>query len=60
MASKSKTMGPAVIEASQDARKLASMILEVLAGIQTPTGAAEVLGISRPRLNRIIQKHELE
>ncbi len=44
-----KGAGPAVIDASRDARKLASMILEVLAGMRTTTEAAEALGVSLPR-----------
>lgn len=49
MARKNKANGPAVIKATRDARQIASMILEVLAGMQTPAEAAEVLGISLPR-----------
>jgi hypothetical protein len=44
-----KGAGPAVIDASRDARRLASMILEVLAGMRTTTEAAEALGVSLPR-----------
>lgn len=35
--------------AGNEARRLAAVILEVLAGVQTPTSAAQVLGIRLPR-----------
>ena len=46
---KKKPSGPAVVDASKEARKLATMILEVLAGSATTSEAAERLGISMPR-----------
>jgi hypothetical protein len=36
-------------DASREAQKLAAAILEVLAGVRTPSHAAETLGISLPR-----------
>ena len=41
--------GPPVTDASADARGLAAAILEVLAGLQTPSGAARGLGLSLAR-----------
>lgn len=46
---KSKPAGPPVNGGSREARKLASAIMEVLAGEKTPYEAAEALGISPPR-----------
>jgi hypothetical protein len=45
----SPATAPAVPEASADARGLAAAILEVLAGLQTPSGAARGLGLSLAR-----------
>lgn len=42
--------------AGSAARRLASVILEVLAGVQTPTSAAEVLGIRLPRYYLLEQR----
>jgi hypothetical protein len=36
-------------EASRDARKMAAVLLEVLAGLRTPLQAAELLQVSLPR-----------
>src|SRR5437016_8602295 len=36
-------------EASRQARRVAAMVLEVLAGARTPTGAAQALEVSVPR-----------
>lgn len=36
-------------EESVETRRLAALVLEVLAGVRTPSGAAEILGISPPR-----------
>lgn len=41
--------GPTVTGGSRDARRVAAVILEVLAGQRTPMDAASVLGISQPR-----------
>jgi hypothetical protein len=41
--------GPGRSAAGSDARRLAAVILEVLAGVQTPTSAAQALGIRLPR-----------
>lgn len=40
---------PGVAEAGIEARRTAAVILEVLAGLRTPTGAATALGIPLPR-----------
>jgi hypothetical protein len=37
------------LEASKEAKQLAAMLLDVLAGVRTPAQAAEVLGVSLPR-----------
>ena|SRR6266481_7043702 len=37
------------MEASRDARRMAAVLLEVLAGLRTPLQAAEVLQVSLPR-----------
>jgi hypothetical protein len=44
-----KTLGSVGRKASPEARKLAAAILEVLGGVRTTTGAAEVLACSLPR-----------
>jgi hypothetical protein len=36
-------------EASKEAKQLAAMLLDVLAGVRTPAQAAEALGVSLPR-----------
>src|SRR5262245_51096297 len=36
-------------EASREAKRLAAMLLDVLAGVRTPPQAAEALGVSLPR-----------
>jgi hypothetical protein len=41
--------GDLVKEASRDARRVAAMVLEVLAGARTPTEAAQALELSVPR-----------
>jgi hypothetical protein len=41
--------GPGRSAAGSEARRLAAAILEVLAGVQTPTSAAQALGIRLPR-----------
>ena len=41
--------GPTVSGGSRDARRVAAVILEVLAGQRTPMDAAGVLGVSQPR-----------
>jgi hypothetical protein len=41
--------GPGRSAAGSDARRQAAVILEVLAGVQTPTSAAQALGIRLPR-----------
>jgi len=43
------TTGPAAPAAGVEARRTAAVILEVLAGVRTPTGAATALGIHLPR-----------
>jgi hypothetical protein len=40
-------------EAGREAQRLAAAILEVLAGVRTPSQAAEVLGVSLPRYYQI-------
>ncbi len=42
--------------AGSEARRLAAVLLEVLAGVQTPTSAAAVLGISVPRYYLLEQR----
>jgi hypothetical protein len=42
-------VSPVAAEASQEARKLATAILEVLAGARAPSEAAQVLGVSLAR-----------
>lgn len=37
------------VEVSKEAKQLAAMLLDVLAGVRTPAQAAEVLGVSLPR-----------
>ena len=44
-----KTKNGAVGEASKEAKRLAAMLLDVLAGSRTPPQAAEALGVSLPR-----------
>ncbi len=41
--------GPSVSGGSPEARRLAAVLLEVLAGFRTPTDAATVIGVSLPR-----------
>ncbi len=41
--------GPSVAGGSPEARRLAAVLLEVLAGFRTPTDAAALLGVSLPR-----------
>ena len=45
MKSSKNSSGPAVIDASLEARKLASVILEVLAGMHNTAEAAEMLKV---------------
>ena len=40
---------PEISEVGVEAKRLAAVILEVLAGVRTPTGAATALGIRLPR-----------
>src|ERR1700674_4418188 len=40
-------------EAGREAQRLAAAILEVLAGVRTPSQAAEVLGVSLPRYYQV-------
>jgi hypothetical protein len=40
-------------EAGREAQRLAAVILEVLAGVRTPSQAAEVLGVSLPRYYQV-------
>lgn len=51
MIAKAKAASTAVsgANASRDARKMAAVLLEVLAGLRTPVQAAEVLQVSLPR-----------
>jgi hypothetical protein len=51
--------GPNVTGGSRDARRIASAVLEVMAGIRTPTDAASALSISMPRYY-ILEKRALE
>jgi hypothetical protein len=51
--------GPHVTGGSRDARRFAAAILEVMAGIRTPTDAAAALAISMPRYY-IMEKRALE
>ena len=48
--------GPGKTPAGSEARRLAAVILEVLAGVQTPTSAAQALGIRLPRYYFIEQR----
>lgn len=41
--------GPTVVGGSRDARRLAAVLLEVLAGLRTPADAAANAGVSLPR-----------
>lgn len=45
--------------AGSEARRRAAVILEVLAGVQTPTSAAQALGIGAPRYY-LLEQHALE
>ena len=45
-----------VSQATPDARRRAAAVLEVLAGVRTPTQAAEALGVSLPRYYLIEQR----
>jgi len=49
MSPKGKSKGPKVTAGSQEARQIASVILEVLAGVTTPADAAVALGMSMPK-----------
>lgn len=51
--------GPNVTGGSRDARRIAAAVLEVMAGIRTPTDAADALGMSMPRYY-IMEKRALE
>lgn len=51
--------GPSIGGGSVDARRFAVMILDVLAGIRTPTEAAQGLGCSLPRYY-VVEKRALE
>jgi hypothetical protein len=51
--------GPNVTGGSRDARRIAAAVLEVMAGIRTPTDAANALAISMPRYY-IMEKRALE
>ena len=51
--------GPHVTGGSRDARWIAAAVLEVMAGIRTPTDAANALAISMPRYY-ILEKRALE
>jgi hypothetical protein len=48
--------GPGRSVAGSEARRLAAAILEVLAGVQTPTSVAQVLGIRLPRYYALEQR----
>ena len=54
-----RVSGPNVTGGSRDARRFAAAILEVMAGIRTPTDAAAVLGITMQRYY-ILEKRALE
>lgn len=54
-----RSAGPKVDGGSQDARKVAAAVLEVLAGGVTPTDAAAALGVSVPRYY-ILESRALE
>ena len=54
-----RPQGPNVSGGSRDARRIAAAVLEVMAGIRTPTDAAEALSISMPRYY-ILEKRALE
>lgn len=54
-----RPQGPNVTGGSRDARRIAAAVLEVMAGIRTPTDAAEALTISMPRYY-ILEKRALE
>ena len=47
---------PAVPQCSREAGRLAAAILEVLAGVRTPTQAAQVLSLSIPRYYQLEQR----
>lgn len=49
MSPRGKAKGPKVTAGSEDARRIASAILEVLAGTLTPSAAASTIGISMPK-----------
>ena len=53
-----RVSGPNVTGGSRDARRFAAAILEVMAGIRTPTDAAAVLGITMQRYY-ILEKRAL-
>jgi hypothetical protein len=50
---RARNTAPLVAEASKEAKRLAAVILEVLAGARTPLQAAEVLGMSLPRYYQV-------
>jgi hypothetical protein len=54
-----RAQGPNVTGGSKDARRIAAAVLEVMAGIRTPTDAAAALAISMPRYY-ILEKRALE
>jgi len=58
-ASKAPRKGSALQSSSREAKQLATAILEVLAGVHTPTDAAKVLGIGVPRYY-ILEQRALE
>ena len=49
LAKRARNSVPLVPEASKDAKRLATVILEVWAGLRTPQQAAEALSVSLPR-----------
>ncbi|MHC4887712.1 MAG: hypothetical protein ACYTGH_21745, partial [Planctomycetota bacterium] len=51
--------GPTIHGGSQDARRTAALILDVLAGVLRPADAAQVLGIGLPRYY-ILERRSLE
>jgi hypothetical protein len=54
-----RVSGPNVTGGSRDARRIAAAVLEVMAGVRTPTDAASALTISMPRYY-ILEKRALE
>jgi hypothetical protein len=56
VAGKKTRRGMAVPRGGREASRLAACVLEVLAGLRTPTQAAQELGVSQPRYYQLEQR----